>query len=64
MWEKVKGLGWHRKLHWLIVYGVLCVVEFVVHKAKEHVELKFKPKEDDDEDDEDEDEPARKKKRR
>lgn len=63
MWEKMKGLGWHRKLHWLIAYGILCTIEFIVRTAKEHVELKFKPKEEEEEDDDGE-EPARKKKRR
>lgn len=67
MWEKVKGLGWHKKLHWLVVYGLLCVLEFAVCKAKERVELEFKPpKEDGDEDEdegEDDDVPAKRKKR-
>lgn len=66
MWKKVKGLGWHKKLHWLVIYGLLCVVEFVVHQAKERVELKFKPpkeedEEEDDDDDDGEDGPLKKK---
>lgn len=74
MWKRIKNLDWHKKIHWLALYGLLCIAEFVISHFKEMVEKKFKPPkppkdpddgdDDDDDEDEDEDEDERKKKKR
>lgn len=57
--------SYRKKFHWLVLYGILCVLEFIVGEAKDWVEEQIippkKPKtppppDDDEEDDDDEEE--------
>ncbi len=61
----MRKLDWKRKFHWILLYGVICIAEFLVDQAKEWVEKQIvppkKPKdpEDDDPEEEEPEEPER-----